>query len=46
MVLEGTSQSQSDIDNFIAHKWKHIVLKVLIKDLFSLVHDLFAHNDK
>ena len=46
MVLESASKGQPHIYDLVTGQRKHIVLKVLIKDLLCLVHDLFAHDNE
>lgn len=46
MVFQGAGQRETHIANFVGDERKHIVLEMLIKDLFSGVHDLFTHDNE
>ena len=45
VILEGSSQGQPHINDSISSQRKHVVLEILVKEVFSLVHDFLAHDD-
>lgn len=46
VILQDSSQGQAHVNDSVGSQGKHIVLEVRIKDLFCLVHDLFAHKNE
>ena len=46
VVLERSSDGDTDVDNSISAKRKHIMFKVLIEELLGLIHDFLAHDYK
>ncbi len=45
VILKCPCKTQTNVDDSVTSQRKHIVLKVLIKEVLRLVHHFFAHDD-
>ena len=46
MVLKAAGQRNPYVDYFVSSKGKHIMFEIFFEELFSLVHDFFAHDNE